>query len=58
MLGYHLHRLIEKTVRGLFVTAAIRSAATTALRSSDDPQLVIGQTLFAPMGYHRVDLSV
>jgi hypothetical protein len=42
MFGHNLNCLIKEAVRGLFVTAAIRSAAATTLCSSDDPQLVIG----------------
>jgi hypothetical protein len=42
MFGDHLNRLIKEAIRGLFVTAAIRSAAATTFCSSDDPQLVIG----------------
>ncbi len=42
MFGDYLNRLIKEAIRGFFVTAAIGSSTATTLRSSNDPQLVIG----------------
>jgi hypothetical protein len=58
MLSDYLDSLIEETIRGLIVTAAIRPASATALRRSDNPQLIIWEPLLAPVSDHGVDLTI